>query len=169
MKTCTVCRVEKEIDQFYLQKRESGNGACPKGRCKECEKKRVSAWGLVNKGRVDKNKKAYLDRNRVKHNARAASWRRKNPALVNHYSRRAVAAKMMAIPGWANDFLIEEAYHLSRLRSISTGIRWEVDHIVPLQSKLVCGLHVENNLRVIPMTMNRRKSNVVWPDMPGDC
>lgn len=33
-------------------------------------------------------------------------------------------------------------------------------------SKLVCGLHVEHNLRVITQKENQRKNNVFWPDMP---
>jgi 5-methylcytosine-specific restriction endonuclease McrA len=46
-------------------------------------------------------------------------------------------------------------------------VKHEVDHIVPLKSPLVCGLHVEHNLQVIPATQNRRKHNRVWPDMPA--
>ena len=46
------------------------------------------------------------------------------------------------------------------------GFKWEVDHIVPLQSKLVCGLHVHNNLQVITALENIKKHNKVWPDMP---
>ena len=34
-----------------------------------------------------------------------------------------------------------------------------VDHIIPLQGKTVCGLHVENNLRAIPHFLNTRKGN----------
>ena len=40
-----------------------------------------------------------------------------------------------------------------------TGIKHEVDHIIPLQSPFVCGLHVEYNLQVITAKMNRSKGN----------
>lgn len=55
---------------------------------------------------------------------------------------------------------------LAALRTKTTGIRWEVDHIVPLVHPQVCGLHVETNLRVIPAIENRRKGNRHWPEMP---
>ena len=40
-----------------------------------------------------------------------------------------------------------------------------VDHTVPLKSKLVCGLHCEANLRLLPGRENQAKSNRIWPDM----
>ncbi len=62
-------------------------------------------------------------------------------------------------PKWANRFIIREIYDLARRRTLATGFAWHVDHIVPLLGKLVSGLHVENNLRVIPGAINVAKGN----------
>lgn len=69
------------------------------------------------------------------------------------------------MPIWRNDFIIDELYVTAAKRTKTTGIRWSVDHMVPLQSALVCGLHVEANLHVIPYIANIAKGNRHWPDM----
>lgn len=74
--------------------------------------------------------------------------------------RRAI--KLKALPSWLNDFdkfVIGEMYETAQRRSKVTGIKWHVDHIVPLQGDNVCGLHVPCNLQVIPAVQNLRKSN----------
>lgn len=72
------------------------------------------------------------------------------------------ARKLHATPSWLtldDLFVIEEMYDLARLRTATTAIKWEVDHIVPLRGELVCGLHIPSNLRVIPKRDNCQKGN----------
>jgi 5-methylcytosine-specific restriction endonuclease McrA len=85
-------------------------------------------------------------------------------------AKGAARRALVATPAWAkdefNDFVVGEMYSLARQRTKATGIKWVVDHIVPLQSKLVCGLHWWKNLRVIPDSLNKSKGNRLWPDHP---
>jgi len=64
-----------------------------------------------------------------------------------------------ATPPWANKFFIKEIYELAQMRTSSTGIKWHVDHVIPLHGKRVCGLHIEDNLRVITAAQNLKKHN----------
>jgi hypothetical protein len=54
---------------------------------------------------------------------------------------------------------IRDLYRIAITMSRTTGERYVVDHIVPLQSDVVCGLHVPWNLRVITQVENLLKSN----------
>lgn len=84
-------------------------------------------------------------------------------------NKRRRASRLHAFSPYDREFfdLLEvEAYSLCKLRKFATGIAFEVDHIIPLQSKIVCGLHNEANLSVIPAIENNRKGNRYWPDMP---
>ena len=68
------------------------------------------------------------------------------------YSSKRKARKLQATPSWADLEKIKEIY-------LNCPEGYQVDHIIPLQGKLVCGLHVENNLQYLTSEENRRKSN----------
>lgn len=117
------------------------------------EKRRESAanYRKRNEQRERIYRKLYAANNRDKLAAKASMRR---------------ALKLMATPEWANKAAIFEIYEFCARVSNSMNVEHHVDHIVPLVSDLVCGLHCESNLRVIPATINLSKSNRYWPDMP---
>lgn len=74
------------------------------------------------------------------------------------------AAKINATPAWLSKSQrkdIASVYAAAAIESAKTGVPHEVDHIIPLRGKRVCGLHVAWNLRVITASENRQKSNSV--------
>ena len=92
---------------------------------------------------------------------------RRQPLVVElaKYAKRR-ASKRNAAPAWADREAIETIYAKAKQFSDLTGEAFHVDHIVPLISDLVCGLHWEGNLQILPGFDNLSKGNKVWPDMP---
>lgn len=87
---------------------------------------------------------------------------------LNENTRRSVRyfnALYTAWPNWGDDAAVKEIYKQSRARR-KAGYEVHVDHIVPLLSKIVCGLHVSWNLQIIDKMENLRKGNKWWPDHP---
>ena len=165
-KFCPRCKKVKPRSAFYKAARE----ACGlQSWCKECQKIYGGNWVKKNPKKQMARTRQWRMLNTEKHNSYAEKHRRLYPAFHAARAMRTRAAKARAIPAWANHFFIEEIYDLAARRTAIQcgGIkRWHVDHIVPLQSPLVCGLHVHNNLRVIPATENYKKGNRHWPEMP---
>lgn len=60
---------------------------------------------------------------------------------------------------WADKKAIRAIYIKARQLTAETGIKHEVDHIVPSNHPLVCGLHVEANLQILTEFENIGKSN----------
>lgn len=99
-------------------------------------------------------------------NKKNREWAKKNPLQGYVKSARRMAAKKNAIALWADKNAIRFVYQAAKDMTTMYGKPYEVDHIVPLQSELVCGLHCEANLQILPRSVNASKGNRYWPDMP---
>jgi len=88
-------------------------------------------------------------------------WKLNNPGKVRADTAKRRSEKLQRTPQWLDKTQhaeIEFTYeYCSALRSI--GLNYHVDHIVPLQGKIVSGMHVPWNLQVIPADENIRKAN----------
>ena len=89
-----------------------------------------------------------------------------NKHVSNAICARRRARIISATPMWANKDAILGFYETAQGLNMLIGEWHEVDHIVPLLSPIVCGLHCEANLRVITAIDNNKKGNRFWPDMP---
>ena len=73
------------------------------------------------------------------------------------------ASKVSATPKWLtinHKEKIAIIYAWASTLTEQTGVRHEVDHVVPIRSRVVCGLHVPWNLQVVTAEKNRLKSNL---------
>lgn len=96
------------------------------------------------------------------HCAKIKLWKSKNTAKVSARRRERDLRKTHATPPWLTNehrTQIEAIYLQAQIWTEVTGVLYHVDHIIPLNGKTVCGLHVPWNLRAITAKENIRKSN----------
>lgn len=130
--------------------------------CEQCKPKRdlkrACDWYEKNKDR----KRDYDERRRAdkRHLYREASKRfrdsHREEKLAETSSRRRRVRNNT--PKWADMRKIKGLY-LEAAKMNKGGVKYHVDHIVPLNGKLVSGLHVHYNMRIITADENIRKSN----------
>jgi 5-methylcytosine-specific restriction endonuclease McrA len=90
----------------------------------------------------------------------------RNYLRVKALSRPRSMQQQVATPKWSERSAIERVYRAAARLSEMLGIDYEVDHIVPIRSEIVSGLHVHANLQLLAAPENNQKSNRHWPDMP---
>lgn len=88
---------------------------------------------------------------------RSKQWKKDNQGRVNAQLAKRRADIIQATPAWAEINEIIHIYNEARILTETTGIDHEVDHIVPLNSQLVCGLHCLANLQILTAEENNRK------------
>jgi hypothetical protein len=125
---------------------------------------RTQAYRLSKKGQL--TEKAYAQSDAGKQSRKIAVQKYEQGSGKAQKVSRTVfrrLAKLQRTPSWLTDIDYERIgneYKLAALLTKVTGSSWHVDHIIPLQGKMVSGLHVPSNLRVLPATENIRKSNL---------
>lgn len=155
MKPCRKCG---GIERYAPRKPGAKLGAC-----KACARARAMKPGLdalraKNERYRNENRDRYREIVRKAH----AKFRKNNRDKMNEKSSKERAIKRNAVPKWFGEFddlVCKEAFSLAKVRELETGIKWDVDHIVPLSCKIACGLHCAENLRVIPAAINRSRKN----------
>jgi hypothetical protein len=175
MKLCVRCKVKKEDLEFRQLKTRLNSW------CKDCCKEHRKEW-------YQKNRKLELDKAKAYHRAtyadkrdhkikKAVEWVKNNPekykvnakkcyennkSKVMAYAGMRRALKRNAVPIWIDSVKnsLNAIYAMRDWMNLTMfGIKYEVDHIIPLKNSRVCGLHVPNNLQVITQFDNRSKQN----------
>jgi len=189
MKACTACGETKPFDMFtkdrgrYIALCRPCRSAKRKAEYAAAPEKYRAAVARSRAANPD-YAKTYRAENRELCNARTREWRARNPdqdrayreanperekerarryALANpeKVAKRMAkrrATKRNAFPEWADTARIAEIYEFAQ-EARAAGVDCEVDHIVPLAGRKVCGLHVHQNLRVVLTKHNRAKGN----------
>ena len=105
-------------------------------------------------------KAAWKRNNAEKNRAINRAWNQANKPLRASYAAAYRAKVLLATPRWA------EYDAMSIVYSKAAELGLHVDHVVPLKSDVVCGLHVHANLQLLDKSLNSSKNNRSWPDMP---
>lgn len=185
-KVCKACKLPKPLDQFSRKKGYSLPGAGYSPRCKPCVVKKVADWVAANPDKVEQHRanpkraeyaKKRYQRDRAEVLAAKRLERQQKPELFKERERayalmypgkvRAKGARrrkslIRATPHWLTAIQqaqIEEFYELAVAKQMQTGVMQDVDHIVPLQGRDICGLHVPWNLQILTEFDNCSKHN----------
>lgn len=148
-RVCKECRAAYRLAWYHKNNDEQ------KAYAKQQYHKHKHKW-VVTRRRWDEAHPSKRVEYVIKHRQKHPEWWRAYRAMYSASKRGHVKR---ATPAWANKFVMDEAYRLAALRTKVTGYQWNVDHIVPLNGANVCGLHVHNNLCIIPAVENRKKYN----------
>ena len=140
-KICGSCGETKTKDEFHRHRRSHDGLAAI---CKSCKKD----YDEKNKERFA-NRKQSAPTSTTEYRRR---WNKENIELKRSYTANRRALIKSATPPFADMDAIRDIY-------LNCPAGYEVDHIIPLQSKVECGLHVHWNMQNLTRVENIRKGN----------
>lgn len=112
-----------------------------------------------NQERRKKSIKDYYYKNKEKIAVRVKKYQKENPDKILANTRKYQTKKLKACPPWSELDKIKVLYEKCKWLESLIGLKYHVDHIIPLQGKSVSGLHVWDNLQILEATLNISKSN----------
>ena len=132
----------------------------------EANKARIAAvkraYRAANKEKIIANKRAAYLATREVNLAQKREYRQANKGKINFLCAMRKKVVKQRTPMWLSPFdrlKIKCYYSVAAMLARNNKEPWHVDHIVPLQGKLVSGLHVPNNLQFLRGVDNIRKKN----------
>ena len=173
-KTCNKCNEEKPLEGFSKRARAKDG---LQSHCKECRSAISKAYRKANPEKVAASHRAWREANLEKSRASVKAWNEANPEKVAAYgkawreahpyegladSAKGRAKKYNALPPWYSQKHHDQIIGIYEERdriTAETGVRHEVDHILPMQGDTVSGFHVPENLQIITLTENRSKGS----------
>lgn len=130
------------------------------GNCIDCNQERYKKFYVENTLDISKRQKKWREANPEKKKQLAQNYfpeyQKKNRKKFNFHDSIRRAKKLKATPKWADVQKIKEIY-------LNCPKGMHVDHIIPLQNDLVCGLHVPENLQYLTPQDNSSKNNKFEP------
>ena len=125
--------------------------------CVVCNQVNTERYNLLNREKYLESKNSSYNKQQLKNLLYARQYRKNNPERRVALTVKYRATKLRRTPIWANHFEIKMFYDVAKVLSRG-GVLFHVDHIVPLRGKEVSGLHVQDNLQVLPWHENLKKS-----------
>lgn len=159
MKTCRKCGVEKETSSFS-KKCSHKDGL--QHWCKTCIATAYKDYYKRTAKEQIERVQQYIKENKEHVAKRHQEYKKRNRAVYTAIENKRRAAKLQRTPAWLTEKdhkVIEAKYAMSLWLSEVVGQQYHVDHIIPLQGKNVSGLHIPDNLRIIPAKENMSKNN----------
>lgn len=159
MKRCSTCKASKDAKEFRKNK-AAKDGL--QNVCKSCHTQYCVKWKKANPDKVS----ASMRRNYVKNiedwKQYTRDYNKLYPAKAALWSKKRHKVMLQQTPKWLteSDWMeMNWAYKIAQQKTIETGIQYEVDHIIPLQGKIVSGFHCPQNLQIITRFQNASKGN----------
>jgi hypothetical protein len=163
----TLCSYNKKSDRWNLldnECRDCSNYRYKVYRANNLEKElcRDNKYKNANKEIIAEKRVKRYKKNPKEEIKKVRAWQLLNSDKVTATSAKRRAYKVFATPLWLTSeqfTAISLFYTKAKTLEQETGIKCHVDHIIPLQGKYVCGLHVPWNLQVLSREENISKRN----------